>query len=294
MGNLTIPHHSRTISQIDALVNNKTQSILIEGSTIDEVGEIATYISMSALNLDDKSLAKSAKYFKLGLGDKQSEISISSVREVIKNNRLKSAQSLADFSSVIYIENAQTLSIEAQTALLKSIEEPNSGTLFILGTTNSRSLLPTILSRVQSLLISPIALNRAQSHYANEFSSEEIKKAWIIGKSNPGLIDKLLRSGNDNDSYSDLVLAKDYLKSKDIDRLLILSKFSTKESINLFISALGSVLKAVSDQSVNNSNTKMLTRLTRSRRVLIEHQKALEANCSVKLVSMSLILNLHV
>lgn len=47
----------------------------------------------------------------------------------------------------IILEDAQTLTIEAQNALLKILEEPPAHVLFFLSTTSTDSLLPTILSR---------------------------------------------------------------------------------------------------------------------------------------------------
>lgn len=54
----------------------------------------------------------------------------------------------------LIIIDAQTLSIPAQNALLKMLEEPPESTIIIVGSDNPLSLLPTILSRCQILSIS--------------------------------------------------------------------------------------------------------------------------------------------
>ncbi len=48
---------------------------------------------------------------------------------------------------VIIIEDASVMTIEAQNALLKTLEEPPSHVLFILATTESSKIPQTILSR---------------------------------------------------------------------------------------------------------------------------------------------------
>ncbi|KUK83393.1 MAG: ATPase [Microgenomates bacterium 39_6] len=50
---------------------------------------------------------------------------------------------------LIVIHRAQQLTIEAQNAFLKTLEEPPENTLIILATDNSHRLLPTIISRCQ-------------------------------------------------------------------------------------------------------------------------------------------------
>ncbi len=51
---------------------------------------------------------------------------------------------------VVIIENAERMADSARNALLKILEEPPSGTTFILTTSSRGSILPTILSRVRT------------------------------------------------------------------------------------------------------------------------------------------------
>lgn len=60
---------------------------------------------------------------------------------------------------VVIISNAQALTTEAGNALLKELEEPPSGTLFILTALQKSDLLPTILSRSQVIGFNPFSLN---------------------------------------------------------------------------------------------------------------------------------------
>ncbi len=70
-------------------------------------------------------------------------------------------------TKAIIVEDAQTLTIEAQNALLKTLEEPPDNTIIMLGTDNKEVLLPTILSRCQI-----IELEEEKKHISQEESSE--------------------------------------------------------------------------------------------------------------------------
>jgi len=60
---------------------------------------------------------------------------------------------------VVIISDAQALTTEAGNALLKELEEPPSGTLFILTAPQKSDLLPTVLSRSQVIGFNPFSLN---------------------------------------------------------------------------------------------------------------------------------------
>lgn len=68
--------------------------------------------------------------------------------EVIRTiPRFLSIRSLKYKNKVVIIHDAQKLRSEAQNALLKSLEEPGKDNYFVLTCNNTRSLLPTIISR---------------------------------------------------------------------------------------------------------------------------------------------------
>ena len=67
-----------------------------------------------------------------------------SVNEMIK---FMSLSPIASKYKVAIIDDAQALSIEAQNALLKTLEEPREDTVLIVTVSDETILLPTILSR---------------------------------------------------------------------------------------------------------------------------------------------------
>jgi DNA polymerase-3 subunit delta' len=80
-------------------------------------------------------------------------IKIDQVRELIYK------LSLRPYSAkykVALIDNAETMTVEAQNALLKVLEEPKSYTIIILVTSNTGKLLRTISSRAQKINFGPV------------------------------------------------------------------------------------------------------------------------------------------
>jgi hypothetical protein len=57
----------------------------------------------------------------------------------------------------VLIDDADRLSVPAQNALLKIIEEPPDGTCIVMIASNSRMLLPTILSRSKTIEFQPLS-----------------------------------------------------------------------------------------------------------------------------------------
>lgn len=69
---------------------------------------------------------------------------------------------------IYIIDEAEKMTIQAQNALLKTIEEPPSyGVIFLL-TTNSEAFLPTILSRCVTLKLRPVKDNLIRKHLMEE------------------------------------------------------------------------------------------------------------------------------
>ncbi len=78
--------------------------------------------------------------------------------------RISQVRELADFANisthrqghrVVLLYPAETLNTESANALLKMLEEPHPGTVFLLVTSHHESLLPTILSRCHKI---PVAM----------------------------------------------------------------------------------------------------------------------------------------
>jgi DNA polymerase-3 subunit delta' len=88
-----------------------------------------------------------------GDGKARTEISIEDVRDLQHSANLPPYEGKC---KVFIIDGAEWLSIEAANCLLKTLEEPLPGVVFILLSTNEQLLLSTVVSRCQRIEVVPL------------------------------------------------------------------------------------------------------------------------------------------
>lgn len=104
----------------------------------------------------------------------------------------------ADVNVFILLMGTKT-SEAAQNKLLKVIEEPPEGTVFILVCDSAEQLLPTIRSRVQSFMLKPPPIEAAAEYVCknNDISAEKAEKlAFLCG----GNIGRMLQEAEGGDA----------------------------------------------------------------------------------------------
>lgn len=89
--------------------------------------------------------------------DAASNNGVDNIRDIIENAKRKSLDSEY---KIYIIDECHMLSTGAWNAMLKLLEEPPKGTIFIMCTTDPQKIIPTILSRVQRYDFSKIALDK--------------------------------------------------------------------------------------------------------------------------------------
>lgn len=62
----------------------------------------------------------------------------------------------SSYYKIYIVDEAEKMTVQAQNALLKTMEEPPSYAVIILITTNQEAFLPTILSRCVQLKLKPL------------------------------------------------------------------------------------------------------------------------------------------
>lgn len=87
-------------------------------------------------------------------------ISIGRIRDLKSKLRLRPPRGVAKIAAIL---QAESLTLPAQHAILKTLEEPTPNTFLFLETQNPYSLLPTIRSRCQLVRISPTPVKKADS-----------------------------------------------------------------------------------------------------------------------------------
>ena len=88
-----------------------------------------------------------------GPADDRRDIAIDQVREL---QRELGFRSLSTGPKVGIVNDAQLLTVQAQNALLKTLEEPSGATVLVLVGLHGAALVPTILSRCQRVAFGPL------------------------------------------------------------------------------------------------------------------------------------------
>ena len=85
-----------------------------------------------------------------------------------------------------FILSADTLNVQAANALLKTLEEPEGETVFVLLATSREGVLPTILSRAQILRFNPVPTN-VVAEFLEERGAAQPGLAAQLGRGSVGL-----------------------------------------------------------------------------------------------------------
>jgi DNA polymerase III subunit delta' len=107
---------------------------------------------------------------------------IGQVREVV---RLAASRPF-EGARRVFILSADTLNVQAANALLKTLEEPEGETVFVLLATSREGVLPTILSRAQILRFNPVPMN-VVAEFLKERGAAHPGLAAELGRGSVGL-----------------------------------------------------------------------------------------------------------
>lgn len=92
-------------------------------------------------------------------GEKERSIKVEHLREILHALSLHASEG---GERVVLLENAQRMTQQAQNALLKSLEEPDGSTRFLLTASDDTGLLPTVRSRCRVVRVPPWPLEAVE------------------------------------------------------------------------------------------------------------------------------------
>ena len=144
----------------------------------------------------------------LNSGGSSTEISIDQIREMQHSSNLPPFEGRY---KVFIIDGAELMSTEAANCLLKTLEEPVGGVIFILLTTNGAVLPATVVSRCQGLELHPLPPSQVEAAL-NERRGMELEKAELLARLSHGCLGWALSAASD-----DSLLQR---RAERVDRLL--------------------------------------------------------------------------
>lgn len=124
--------------------------------------------------------------------DKKASMGVETVRDIKKS--LFFMPNDGD-RKVYIIDDAQKMTVQAQNALLKFIEEPPASVLFFIVADKKESLLPTVVSRTRIISLAPsdnADIRRFLMNESKKSGGEQIDEAINMAEGSPGKALKLL------------------------------------------------------------------------------------------------------
>lgn len=216
--------------------------------------------------------------------DAASNNGVDDVRRIIEESKY---QDLSSNYKVYILDEVHMFTPGAWNAMLKLLEEPPLKTIFILCTTDTRKILPTILSRCQRYDFKNISVEGIVNRLTYIIEQENLEKQGLsyskealeyIARLAEGcmrnaitLLDKCISyskeitldnvmealSSNDNDN---LALLLTYLYDGELDNCLTLSEYVYQLGTDIklfakqFINFMVNVIKYVSTKDINMTN----------------------------------------
>lgn len=162
--------------------NKLNNAYMFEG--MDGIGKKKFADELSKLLLDYENLENSPDY--VLIKPDGNSIKIAQIRNLQSDIVIRPHR---DYKIYI-INNAEKMTLEAQNALLKTLEKPPNYAIIILVTNNKESLLETIKSRCDIIKFSPIPIEDLKSYLIDTGIEEE--RAQLLATFSRGSIENAL------------------------------------------------------------------------------------------------------
>lgn len=270
--------NNHTKAVVDRFTARKPHALLLTGEQGTGLMTIAKYIE-SQLRINNTQLVSLTLQ-----PNEKSTITIDQVRELRLTTKHKNSSG-SHISILVIVSTIDDMQTEAQNALLKMLEEPPVGLMFVVLCHDESTMLPTISSRCVKISVLPVSIDEANLYFGSK--NTNLAKNYAISSGLPGLLTQLMDSG-EHALIGDINNAKQILSYSPYQRLLqVDGSYKTAEAAKRLVTALDKICRAAlksgsqNDAWINNSL------------LVLSAQKKLSARVQAKLVIDELFLNLR-
>ncbi len=224
--------HPKTRKQVKSTLSSMPHSLIIEGQSGVGVATLARAIAHELGSPNLILLPKRKEKNEYIIDEKNGNIVIEDIRELYLRTRSKQPK------KHVYILDTgeKSLTLGAQNAFLKLLEEPRDNVHFIIATHHLEMLLPTIQSRCQQITAHNISDDQTKEFINGLDVDDEtkIKRLAFVGRGKPALIDRLAHDKQSYDQRVNIMTdAKSMLGSSNYDKICIANRYNSNRADSL-------------------------------------------------------------
>lgn len=177
----------------------------------------------------------------------EGKVKIEQIREM---QRKVAEKPIISNKKVYIIDNADTMTTEAQNCLLKTLEEPPEYITIILICSNEDNLLSTIKSRCTRMYFESIDIEEIKKYIDKNYPEQEISEN-IINLSQ-GSIGKIIKLNENKNIYENIEKILVNMQNTDLIEIIQMSEeiYKTKEEINSILDYMNVILLKLSKKNI--------------------------------------------
>jgi replication-associated recombination protein RarA len=280
--------HQKTRDALEQSIRSQNHALLIIGRQGAGKQAVSDAVATGLLGTS----VETSPYFLRITADGKS-IGIEQIREVQKFVQLKTAGANT-IRRVISIDGADTMTTEAQNALLKILEEPPADTVLILTADRVQNIRPTIHSRVQTITIVPPTKAEVLDFFATKgFPSADVEKAYLVSNGQIGLMSAILESVEDHSLANQITAAKKLYGQSAFERLTMVDQLAKqKEDLPDLLYACKRICISALEQSALKGQTPAVKSWHKQLRLIVDTESSLKHNPNTKLLLTDLFISM--
>lgn len=279
--------HPATRRRLESFIAAPPHAVMLVGPGGSGKQALAASLSTAILELPAGGFAD-YPYKSVITAEDGKSIGIDAVRQMERFLSLK-VPGRSVHNRAVIINNAQLLSVEAQNALLKVLEEPPKGTFIILTLGSEQAVLPTIRSRAPTITVKRPDRAALETYFqSHNFDDRAIKQAYAISGGLPGLMHALLEE-TDHPLKSATERARQLLSQPAYERLLAVDELAKQRQLAIDTAF---ILQQMAHVSLQTATEETASKWQTVLKASYEAAEALSANAQPKLVLTRLALSL--
>ena len=285
--------------------NMVSHAYMFEGP--NGIGKNTMAIELAAILLEMENLFNSPDYIEIKPDG--NSIKIAQIRKLQSDILVKPYKSY----KIYVIDEAQKMTVEAQNALLKTLEEPPKYAIIILITDNKESLLDTIKSRCEIIKFTPIPMQEVASYLT--MNGIDSKRASLLANFSRGSMKKAIELSESEEfhlmreevqKYVETFLNGNLIEIMDIQSSIEKYKDQITNVLDLLINYFRDIMmvKENVDNSMiinldrlifvkNMSNKTTYSQLSKIIDIIEETKNKLRSNCNFNISIQVMTLNIY-